>query len=268
MRKIISIICFAVIIAAMLCSQFATVFAADSYITLKGFTFDINSSNEAVIHGYDDRSADVVIPEKLLGADVVAIDNYTFFNDTAITSVSFSNATHLKTIGVNAFYGCKGLKSLSIPASIDSIPYGAFQNCTGLESVTIENGVTSISDQAFGGCTSLGYIEIPDSVTSISGSAFKNCTNALIYCNEGSYAQTYASQQSIDNILIREFKLGDANLDGIVNIRDVTYIQLFRVGKISRIPAFRGECFADVTGDGRVNIRDATMIQLSLVGLA
>lgn len=53
-----------------------TVCAADSYVTLYGFSFDINDSGEAVIHGYDNRSADVKIPNKLLGSNVAVIDDY------------------------------------------------------------------------------------------------------------------------------------------------------------------------------------------------
>lgn len=244
-----------------------TVFAADSYITLNGFTFDINKNGDAVIHEYDDRSETVEIPEKLLGAKVVAIDDYAFFNDSVITSVSFDNAKHLSRIGDYAFYGCTKLRTLNIPASIGTIQFGTFQNCTGLESAVIENGLTSIGNQAFLGCSSLGYVEIPDSVTSIAANAFKNCGKLVIYCNEGSYAQTYAEEHNIPYLLIREYELGDANLDGNVNIRDVTTIQLFRAGMLDSVPTFRGKSFADVTKDGKVNIRDATMIQMKLADL-
>lgn len=266
MKKLISKISLALLISALLFVQSASFFAADSYITLYGFSFDINDNGEAVIHEYDDRSENVVIPEKLLGANVVAIDDYAFFGDTVITSVSFENATHLNYIGIDAFYGCTGIKALNIPANIGTVKFGSFQNCTGLENAVIEDGLTSIGDQAFMGCSSMKYIEIPDSVTSISNTAFTNCEKLVIYCNEGSYAQAYAEEQNIPYLLIREYELGDANLDGNVTIRDVTTIQLYRAGFMD-LPTFRGENFADVTKDGKVNIRDATMIQMKLADL-
>ena len=266
-RKFISIISFALIIAALLFAQSVSFFAADSYISLYGFTFDIDSNNEATIHKYDDRSANLVIPEKLMSANVTAIDQYAFYGDEVITSVSFENAVQLREIGVYAFYGCKALETLNIPSFISTVQSGTFRNCSGLKSAVIADGLTSIDDQAFAGCSSLEYIEIPDSVTSISDSAFKNCNKLVIYCNEGSYAQSYAMDNKIPYLLIREYQLGDANLDGSVNIRDVTYIQLYRAGLIDSIPTFRGRNYADVTKDGKVNIRDATMIQLKNVGL-
>ena len=61
------------------------------------------------------------------------------------------------------------------------------------------NGVeiTSIGDVAFDHCTSLTSINIPNSVTSISPSAFYGCTNLKIYCEQGSYADTYAKSNNI-----------------------------------------------------------------------
>lgn len=267
MKKLVSKISLALIISAMLFVQSASFFAADSYITLYGFSFDINENNEAVIHLYDDRSETVVIPEKLLGANVVAIDDYAFFGDTVITSVSFEKATHLNSIGIDAFYGCTEIKTLNIPASIGAVQFGSFQNCTGLENAVIEDGLTSIGDQAFMGCSSMKYIEIPDSVTSISNTAFTNCDKLVIYCNEGSYAQEYAEQKEIPYLLIYNYELGDVDLNRTINIRDVTTIQLFRAGILDELPTFRGKHYADVTKDGKVNIRDATMIQMKLVDL-
>lgn len=62
------------------------------------------------------------------------------------------------SIGNDAFSGCTGLTSVTIPDSVTSIGNYAFWNCTGLTSVTIGNSVTSIGGSAFSGCT--GLIEI------------------------------------------------------------------------------------------------------------
>ena len=43
------------------------------------------------------------------------------------------------SIGVQAFYGCTGLTSITIPSSVTSIGDSAFRNCTGLKNVTFEN---------------------------------------------------------------------------------------------------------------------------------
>ena len=81
----------------------------------------------------------------------------------------------MTSIGGGAFYGCKGLTSVTIPNSVTSIGEYAFYNCSSLTSVTIPNSVTSIGGSAFAGCPGLTSITIPNSVTSIGGSAFYGC---------------------------------------------------------------------------------------------
>ena len=80
------------------------------------------------------------------------------------------------TIGDYAFCYCTGLTSVTIPNSVTSIGGGAFFDCTGLTSFTIPSSVTSIGEKAFQGCTGLKSISIPASVTSIGGEAFVSCT--------------------------------------------------------------------------------------------
>lgn len=70
-----------------------------------------------------------------------------------------------------------GCKTSAIPTdgSVTSIGYEAFRGCTGLTSITIPDSVTSIGDWAFTSCSGLTSVTIPDSVTSIGNSAFYDC---------------------------------------------------------------------------------------------
>jgi hypothetical protein len=50
------------------------------------------------------------------------------------------------SIGEEAFLGCSGLTSVTIPNSVTSIGDYAFYRCSGLTSITIPNSVTSIGE--------------------------------------------------------------------------------------------------------------------------
>ena len=54
-----------------------------------------------------------------------------------------------------AFFGCSGLTSVTIPNSVTSIGEWAFSYCSGLTSVTIGSGIKSIDSYAFGKCPEL-----------------------------------------------------------------------------------------------------------------
>ena len=58
------------------------------------------------------------------------------------------------------------------------------------------------------------------------------------------------------------YVMGDANSDGVADIKDVTAIQCYLAG-IRDLDSI-GMMVADVDGDGEVNINDATAIQMYL----
>ena len=82
---------------------------------------------------------------------------------------------NVTSISMEAFKGCGGLTSVSIPGSVAKIGDQAFYNCSGLTSVTIPDGVTSIGNEAFYQCSNLATVVIGDDVKTIGYNAFYNC---------------------------------------------------------------------------------------------
>lgn len=83
-------------------------------------------------------------------------------------------------IGINAFWGCSSLTSVTIPNSVTSIGKGAFSACFGLTSITIPNSVTSIGDYAFWGCSRMREIHIGyKSVSGMNPSVFENVDTSV-----------------------------------------------------------------------------------------
>ena len=123
-------------------------------------------------------SGTVVIPETVTYNDVTYsvtnIGNDAFYGCNGLTSITIPNS--VTCIGDYAFERCSSLTNITIPNSVTSIGSFAFCACSGLTSVTIPNSVTSIGSYVFSDCYSLTSVTIPNSVTSIGEFAFGGCS--------------------------------------------------------------------------------------------
>lgn len=141
------------------------------------FSYTVTSGNNAKITKYVGNGNNVKVPAVIDGYNIIGIDNYAFKNNTSVHSVTLAQG--IKTIG-----------------------YGTFLNCTALETVELPDTVTNIGTNAFKGCTNLTKITIPASVTSIQPTSFNSCPNVTIYGQAGSYAETYANNNSISFVAV------------------------------------------------------------------
>ncbi len=148
------------------------------------------------------------IKRVIISHGITHIGSYAF-NDCALTHLELSES--VQSLGHCAFWDCKNLTTLTIPASL-KIEGSVFRNCdsvayvkfTGVgdmvnyistdvanhytpwhqgslagSQVTIEiaDGITSIGDWAFDWCENLVNISLPSSITRIGERAFHRCSS-------------------------------------------------------------------------------------------
>ena len=108
------------------------------------------------------KRATVRIPEtvKVSGVTckVTEISENAFKNDAVLKTVVIGK--NVKTIGVNAFYGCKNLTKVSGGAALVTICDRAFSNCAALQGIVLPSTVKGIGKQAFYNCKKLRSITI------------------------------------------------------------------------------------------------------------
>ena len=118
-------------------------------------------------HNIPDSPFSIIIPPT-----VSIIRHHAFFLNFNLENVSFAEG--LKSIENQAFVNCS-LKSLQLPASLESIGRSAFGDLKRLTEVVIPSAVKEIGERAFCGCAVLEAVSIPASVSSFGEHIFQAC---------------------------------------------------------------------------------------------
>jgi hypothetical protein len=181
--------------------------------------------------------------------NIIAIEEYAFYNCTELThisvpagvtnigdnvfdncvkleSITFSENTALKSIGMFAFTYCRALKNIEIPDSVLSIDEVAFYGCDALTRVNIPAGVISIGAEAFSECGSLTTIDVDDGNAYYgddNGVLINLADNELICYPGGKTDAIYVIPDGVTKIAHFAFS-GNANLTGVEISEDVTSI--------------------------------------------
>ncbi len=125
MKKLLSIILSIVMLLSITAGMSVSVYAGE-----EDFAYKVTTNGNAVITGYIGSDTSLTIPTMLGGYQVTGIDEY-------------------------AFYYESGIRSVTIPGSIQTIARYAFCFCNDLTSVTLFKGIKSIDKYAFNRCESL-----------------------------------------------------------------------------------------------------------------
>lgn len=214
------------------------------------------------------------------------IGDYAFSRCYNLSDINISN--NVTSIGKGAFQSTI-IQKIELPASLESIGEYAFNDCQNLQEVTIPNKEVNINNRAFYNCPELNTVTIPAKVKEIGKNAFGYQGNIFDeedyeYGEENSIrdfkitgysntaAETYAKENGFEFISLGEQILtGDANQDGTVNIKDVTYLQMHIAGNKNTdgsplIDETNKQLFdsIDMNNDGKLTVNDVTALQTYL----
>ena len=155
----------------------------------------------------DIKTGHVDIPDSLPYEDgkmypVLVIRNISFKN-SEISSVRLPK--HLVEIQGYAFTGCKNLKSIEFPPSLEEIGREAF-SYSGLTHVTIPNTIKTLGMNSFGGCDSLKSVDLDCRV--VGNGAFIEC-KALRTIHFGEHVETlvtgaFALCSSLQSVVLHD----------------------------------------------------------------
>lgn len=234
MKKILCLIISLLLIVSL------TTFGASASETYQSGDFYYTIlDGEATITRCETTKAHLIIPDFLDGYPVVAIGDRAFEDMNCIRKVTISE--NVKRIGEYAFFGCKNLMTITLTGDCEEIGDYAF----GYE------GVFSPSGE---------YQGVTEYSTNIEFFVYEHFSKGYWtlkqYCRH-----TFKNVTSID----KHKKLGDADFDNEITVRDATLIQKY-IANLDYTTALQ-RLNGDINRDKKVDISDATAIQKSVAGL-
>ena len=204
-----------------------------------------------------DGTLTTTIKSLTIGANVTTIYNSMFSGCSLLSSIDFSAATGLESIGNNAFESCGNVYSDSeaepVPnlTTIDlsntkviSIGESAFNSCNKLTSITLPGTLQTIGNGAFQWCSSLTSFSVPSSVTSIGSDVFYQCSIPTFTFEASNTAITCRSAITCSNLnMYRNITFDGGSFYGITTLTIGTNVTSI------------GTMFSDFSGLTSVTVR-------------
>ena len=126
----------------------------------------------------DELEADGLIYRAASDDHTVSVVGFTSVPATLVVpeSVEHHGATYdVVSIGAGTFSGCKTIKTLVLPGSLESIGPQAFYGCTAMTSADL-GGTVSVGTKAFARCSGLKSVDVGESLKTVSAYGFFRCT--------------------------------------------------------------------------------------------
>ncbi len=154
------------------------------------FDFDyVEVDGGIAIDVYNGQDDIVVIPEKIDGKTVVAINESAFMNNDRIKAVKIADTVDY--VGQMAFMNCTGLEIAVCGKNVKVLDEYCFNNCTALKQVELNEGIECLKYGVFALDLCLKELYIPGSVTEIDYILVGDEEITLIV-EAGSAAEQYA----------------------------------------------------------------------------
>ena len=177
------------------------VYLADAEASLK-YTI---SNNKVTITGISNDPETVIIPDTIKNKPVTAIGKNAFAESNVANVIMPAG---LKTVGVQAFWGCLNLETIVWRSEPTSIGTSAFSSCIGLTGLNLPDSITTIGDNAFECCIELTAIHLPNNLVSLGDYAFFDCSSLAEISVPGTV--TSIGECAFGNTRIEEIELSEA----------------------------------------------------------
>ncbi len=100
-------------------------------------------------------------------------------------------------LGDGLFQNNDTVNSVTLAEGITGIGDRAFYDADALVCVLLAESVTAIGDEAFYGCDVMNSVILYDGVTTIGTDVFGECSKVTVWCNEGTAAYAYVTENGI-----------------------------------------------------------------------